>query len=122
MSRFLITCGGTGGHLSPGIALAEGLIGRGHEATLLISHKKVDARLIAKYPQLHFERIPAAPFTLLGRTATAGSEEEWGVRGWQPDMGAWLTAQGATLREVIDLDLEESFVELLSSARTGGAA
>ncbi|OHE86799.1 MAG: UDP-N-acetylglucosamine--N-acetylmuramyl-(pentapeptide) pyrophosphoryl-undecaprenol N-acetylglucosamine transferase, partial [Verrucomicrobia bacterium RIFCSPLOWO2_12_FULL_64_8] len=64
MSRFLITCGGTGGHLSPGIALAEGLIGRGHEATLLISHKKVDARLIAKYPQLHFERIPAAPFTL----------------------------------------------------------
>jgi hypothetical protein len=37
-------------------------------------------------------------------------------------MGAWLTAQGATLREVIDLDLEESFVELLSSARTGGAA
>lgn len=66
--------------------------------------------------------LPAAPFTLLGRTATAGSEEEWGVRGWQPDMGAWLTAQGATLREVIDLDLEESFVELLSSARTGGAA
>jgi ABC-2 type transport system ATP-binding protein len=66
--------------------------------------------------------LPAAPFTLLGRTATAGSEEEWGVRGWQPDMGAWLIAQGATLREVIDLDLEESFVELLSSARTGGAA
>jgi hypothetical protein len=66
--------------------------------------------------------LPAAPFTLLGRTPTAGSEEEWGVRGWQPDMGAWLTAQGATLREVIDLDLEESFVELLSSARTGGAA
>ncbi|MHB0962743.1 MAG: ABC transporter ATP-binding protein [Gemmatimonadaceae bacterium] len=66
--------------------------------------------------------LPAAPFTLLGRTATAGSEEEWGVRGWQSDMGAWLTAQGATLREVIDLDLEESFVELLSTARTGGAA
>ena len=66
--------------------------------------------------------LPAAPFTLLGRTATAGSEEEWGVRGWQSDMSAWLTAHGATLREVIDLDLEESFVELLSTARTGGAA
>ncbi|MGA2445038.1 MAG: UDP-N-acetylglucosamine--N-acetylmuramyl-(pentapeptide) pyrophosphoryl-undecaprenol N-acetylglucosamine transferase [Opitutaceae bacterium] len=64
MSRFLIACGGTGGHLSPGIALAEGLTARGHETMLLISYKKVDARLIGKYPQLHFERIPGAPFTL----------------------------------------------------------
>ena len=63
MSRFLISCGGTGGHLSPGIALAEGLRARGHQAVLLISHKKVDTRLIEKYPHLPFERIPGAPFT-----------------------------------------------------------
>src|SRR5208282_1682120 len=49
MSRFLISCGGTGGHVSPGISLAEGLTARGHEATLLISMKKVDARLVEKY-------------------------------------------------------------------------
>jgi ABC-2 type transport system ATP-binding protein len=66
--------------------------------------------------------LPAAPFTLLGRTATAGAEEEWGVRGWQAEHASWLAAQGATLREVIDLDLEESFVELLSTARSGGTA
>lgn len=59
--RFLISCGGTGGHLSPGIALAEGLAARGHRATLLISNKKVDTTLIAKYPELAFERIPGAP-------------------------------------------------------------
>ncbi len=64
MSRFLIACGGTGGHLSPGIALAEGLNARGHESTLLISHKKVDARLLAKYPELPCARIPGSPFTL----------------------------------------------------------
>ncbi|HEY9153677.1 MAG TPA: UDP-N-acetylglucosamine--N-acetylmuramyl-(pentapeptide) pyrophosphoryl-undecaprenol N-acetylglucosamine transferase [Opitutaceae bacterium] len=64
MSRFLISCGGTGGHLSPGIALAEGLRARGHQAVLLISHKKVDTRLIEKYPHLTFERIPGAPFKL----------------------------------------------------------
>jgi UDP-N-acetylglucosamine--N-acetylmuramyl-(pentapeptide) pyrophosphoryl-undecaprenol N-acetylglucosamine transferase len=63
MSRFLISCGGTGGHLSPGISLAEGLVARGHEATLLISMKKVDARLIEKYPHLKFERMPGSGFS-----------------------------------------------------------
>ena len=59
---FLLSCGGTGGHLSPGIALAEGLAGRGHRAVLLISQKKVDARLAQKYPALRFEPIPGSPF------------------------------------------------------------
>ena len=63
MSRFLISCGGTGGHLSPGISLAEGLVARGHEVTLLISKKKVDARLIEKYPDLRFERMPGTGFS-----------------------------------------------------------
>ncbi|MEN9841538.1 MAG: hypothetical protein RL376_1338, partial [Verrucomicrobiota bacterium] len=59
---FLLSCGGTGGHLSPGIALAEGLAARGHRAVLLISQKKVDARLAEKYPALRFEPIPGTPF------------------------------------------------------------
>lgn len=63
MSRFLISCGGTGGHLSPGISLAEGLIARGHGVTLLISQKKVDARLIEKYPQFEFLRVPGTGFS-----------------------------------------------------------
>ena len=61
--RFLVSCGGTGGHLSPGISLAEGLTQRGHEVILLISRKKVDARLVEKYPGLRFERMPGAPFS-----------------------------------------------------------
>jgi UDP-N-acetylglucosamine--N-acetylmuramyl-(pentapeptide) pyrophosphoryl-undecaprenol N-acetylglucosamine transferase len=63
MSNYIISCGGTGGHLSPGIALAEGLAERGHSATLLISQKRVDARLIEKYPHLRFVPIPGTPFT-----------------------------------------------------------
>ena len=63
MSRFIISCGGTGGHLSPGISLAEGLRSRGHEASLLISQKKVDARLSGKYPQLTFDRMPGMGFS-----------------------------------------------------------
>jgi UDP-N-acetylglucosamine--N-acetylmuramyl-(pentapeptide) pyrophosphoryl-undecaprenol N-acetylglucosamine transferase len=94
MSRFLIACGGTGGHLSPGIALAEGLNARGHETTLLISRKKVDARLIEKYPQLRFERIPGAPFSLspvgLCRCLWEQARAFWFsarlIRAWRPDV------------------------------------
>ena len=63
MSRVLISCGGTGGHLSPGISLAEGLIARGHEARLLISKKRVDSRLVEKYPDLVVERMPGTGFS-----------------------------------------------------------
>jgi UDP-N-acetylglucosamine--N-acetylmuramyl-(pentapeptide) pyrophosphoryl-undecaprenol N-acetylglucosamine transferase len=63
MSRFVISCGGTGGHLSPGIALAEGLIAHGHTTVLLISQKQVDTRLAEKYPHLRFERMPGTGFS-----------------------------------------------------------
>lgn len=62
MSRplhILIACGGTGGHLFPGIAVAEALRQRGHEVMLLISQKKVDADASAKYRHLRFETLPA---------------------------------------------------------------
>ena len=79
MSRFLIACGGTGGHLSPGIALAEALTARGHHTTLFISHKQVDTRLVEKYPHLAAVRVASAPF------------------GWRPDRLArffWQQARG----------------------------
>lgn len=60
MSRFLIAAGGTGGHLAPGIALAEALGERGHHCLLLISRKQVDARLGARYPELRFAAMPGA--------------------------------------------------------------
>ncbi len=62
MSKFVIACGGTGGHLSPGIALAQALVERGHAVTLFISHKEVDTRLVEKYPQLVAQRVASAPF------------------------------------------------------------
>lgn len=63
--RILIACGGTGGHLAPGIALAQTLIHRGHRCELLISQKLVDQRLIQKYPGLIFHPMPAVS---LGKT------------------------------------------------------
>jgi UDP-N-acetylglucosamine--N-acetylmuramyl-(pentapeptide) pyrophosphoryl-undecaprenol N-acetylglucosamine transferase len=57
--RILIACGGTGGHLFPGIAVAEALTARGHEVLLVISEKKIDAEASAKYSHLRFETMPA---------------------------------------------------------------
>jgi UDP-N-acetylglucosamine--N-acetylmuramyl-(pentapeptide) pyrophosphoryl-undecaprenol N-acetylglucosamine transferase len=57
--KILIACGGTGGHLFPGIAVGEALLARGHEVMLLISEKKVDSEASAKYAHLQFKTVPA---------------------------------------------------------------
>lgn len=63
MNIVVISCGGTGGHLSPGIALAEELIKKGTKCYLVISNKEVDSRLINKYSQMDFIRIPGIGFS-----------------------------------------------------------
>lgn len=55
----LIACGGTGGHLFPGVAVAEELNRRGHRVLLLISEKKVDSQGAEKYGGLAFQTVPA---------------------------------------------------------------
>ncbi len=57
--KVIIACGGTGGHLFPGVAVAQELRSRGHEVKLLISQKKVDARASEKYKNLDFDTVPA---------------------------------------------------------------
>ena len=61
MRNVVIACGGTGGHLTPGIALAQSLEEKGYPTWLFISQKKVDARLSQKYPRLSFHPMPGAP-------------------------------------------------------------
>lgn len=62
MSRVLLVCGGTGGHLAPGIALAQSLDARGARPLLLVSGKAVDARMLARYPRLAFRRGLGRPW------------------------------------------------------------
>ncbi|HEY1051897.1 MAG TPA: undecaprenyldiphospho-muramoylpentapeptide beta-N-acetylglucosaminyltransferase [Prosthecobacter sp.] len=54
----LIACGGTGGHLFPGIAVGEVLSARGHDVTLLISEKKIDSIAASGHKDLRFEKMP----------------------------------------------------------------
>jgi UDP-N-acetylglucosamine--N-acetylmuramyl-(pentapeptide) pyrophosphoryl-undecaprenol N-acetylglucosamine transferase len=64
-SSLVIACGGTGGHLFPGLAVAEEWTARGGEVLLLISEKKIDQEARRKYPQYRFETVPA-----IGKPAT----------------------------------------------------
>lgn len=57
--KVIIACGGTGGHLFPGIAVAQQLKAMGHEPKLLISRKDVDAEASKKYGDLDFHTIEA---------------------------------------------------------------
>lgn len=57
--KIIIACGGTGGHLFPGIAVAQQLKQMGHQPVLLISRKEVDAEASSKYGDLEFHTLPA---------------------------------------------------------------
>ncbi len=89
-------------------------------------------RLVAELPMQQFKNgikrlriagapdgIEGAPFTLLSRHRDngVGSLETWIVRDWAPPMRHYFDGVGATVRDVVDLDLEEGFVELLRSSR-----
>ena len=54
-----IACGGTGGHLFPGIAVAQQLAQRGCRVTLLISPKDVDQQAVKSASGLEVVTLPA---------------------------------------------------------------
>src|SRR4026208_1694566 len=54
----VIACGGTGGHLFPGIAVAEVLQNRGHEVMLLVFESDVDAVALSGRANFQVEKLP----------------------------------------------------------------
>lgn len=59
-----IVCGGTGGHLAPGIATAQRLVEAGIPVELVVSEKEVDSRLLESYPDMTYRRVKGAPFLM----------------------------------------------------------
>src|SRR5438132_11294162 len=54
----IIACGGTGGHLFPGVARTEVLRDRGHEVMLLVSEKDIDALALSGRESFRVEKLP----------------------------------------------------------------
>ena len=90
-------------------------------------------RLVAEMPTDTFKRgikrlrvvgapgtLDSPPFTVLSRQLSDGGKEveSWVVRGWEDQMSEYFSGLGATVQEIIDLDLEDGFVELLKMFRT----
>jgi len=58
-----IACGGTGGHLFPGVAVGEQLLLRGCDVTLLVSPKEVDQHAVTSALGMKVATLPAVGMT-----------------------------------------------------------
>ena len=58
-----IACGGTGGHLFPGMAVASQLVARGASVTLMISPKEVDQQAVKAAEGMKIVTLPAIGLT-----------------------------------------------------------
>jgi ABC-2 type transport system ATP-binding protein len=57
------------------------------------------------------------PFVVLSKSDREPGGASWVVRNWHDDMAEYFAVQGTPLREVIDLGLEDGYVELLRAFR-----
>ena len=76
----VIACGGTGGHLFPGLAVAEVLQKRGHEVLVFISQKEIDTRAARDYAdRFRFEKLPSIGLPRMFSMAMLGFARGFGL-------------------------------------------
>ncbi len=107
--RFVIAGGGTGGHLFPGIAIAEAFIERemGNEALFIGTEKGIEAKVLAggKFPLRTIQAMPLKGRSLLGKVKAIWSipmaiKEAYSIlKDFQPQLvlGVGGYASGPTL-------------------------
>lgn len=67
--RIVLACGGTGGHLFPGLAVAERLRQHGSTVTLVISPKEIDQQAVRQAVGLEVLTLPAVGLVSGGKLA-----------------------------------------------------
>lgn len=81
--KAIVVCGGTGGHLFPGIALAEELRERRHTVRLVVSEKRIDRVAAAGAVGFEVESLPGVAWS-----------------GWRPDRALRFARQLARARRI----------------------
>lgn len=106
-ARIAIACGGTGGHLYPGVAVAEALVQRGCTVTLLVSTKAVDQQALGAAEARHSSLLSQPGCDVISLPAVAwqrrraadphSDDAEARPGGWWPFVrgfwNAWRTAK-----------------------------
>jgi UDP-N-acetylglucosamine--N-acetylmuramyl-(pentapeptide) pyrophosphoryl-undecaprenol N-acetylglucosamine transferase len=64
--RVIIACGGTGGHLFPGVAVGTELLRRGHAVRLIVSEKEIDRVALQGTEGFEVTALPAIGWPGLG--------------------------------------------------------
>ncbi|MGE3310715.1 MAG: glycosyltransferase [Limisphaerales bacterium] len=95
--RVAIACGGTGGHLYPGLAVAERLWEAGARVTLVVSKKEVDQQALRGDARFDVLTLPAIGFStrrILGFTAACYRSYRMALRAFRDDPPAALLSMG----------------------------
>lgn len=74
--KIAVACGGTGGHIFPGLATAQVLADRGHEVTLWMAGKDVEAQALEGWPGRTIQ-VPAQGFPT--RFSLRGVRSAWSL-------------------------------------------
>ncbi len=121
--RFVIAGGGTGGHLFPGIAIAEAFIERemGNEALFIGTEKGIEAKVLAggKFPLRTIQAMPLKGRSLLGKVKAIWSipmaiKEAYSIlKDFQPQLvlGVGGYASGPTLMAASILGMKRAIHE-----------
>ncbi len=121
--RFVIAGGGTGGHLFPGIAIAEAFIERemGNEALFIGTERGIEAKVLAggKFPLRTIQAMPLKGRSLLGKVKAIWSipmaiKEAYSIlKDFQPQLvlGVGGYASGPTLMAASILGMKRAIHE-----------